>query len=64
MGNNPDGTPVFEERAETYGLDSSAFSNQGYFFDYDRDGDLDMVLLNHNPKSLPVLNVANTKKFL
>ncbi|WP_421824493.1 VCBS repeat-containing protein [Flagellimonas oceanensis] len=64
MGNKPDGTPVFEERAETYGLDSSAFSNQGYFFDYDRDGDLDMVLLNHNPKSLPVLNVANTKKFL
>ncbi|MEC7772342.1 MAG: VCBS repeat-containing protein [Bacteroidota bacterium] len=64
MGNDPDGVPIFEERAKQYGLDSNAFSNQGYFFDYDRDGDLDMILLNHNPKSLPVLNVSNTKRFL
>ncbi|MDC6365892.1 MULTISPECIES: VCBS repeat-containing protein [Flavobacteriaceae] len=64
LGNDPDGIPIFEEQAKNYGLDSNAFSNQGYFFDYDRDGDLDMILLNHNPKSLPVLNVANTKKFL
>ncbi len=63
-GNDSNGTPVFEEQAEKYGLASSAFSNQGYFLDYDRDGDLDMILLNHNPKSLPILNVANTKRFL
>lgn len=64
MGNDTNGVPIFEERAKKYGLDSNAFSNQGYFFDYDRDGDLDMLLLNHNPKSLPVLNVSNTKRFL
>ncbi len=64
MGNNADGIPIFEEKAGEYGLASEAFSNQGYFFDYDRDGDLDMVLLNHNPKSLPVLNVASTREFL
>ena len=63
-GNDAEGVPVFEEQSQKYGLDSSAFSNQGYFFDYDQDGDLDMILLNHNPKSLPVLNVANTKRFL
>lgn len=63
-GNSADGVPVFEEKASEYGLDSAAFSNQGYFLDYDRDGDLDMLLLNHNPKSLPVLNVASTKEFL
>ncbi|NDV17514.1 RNA-binding protein [Muricauda sp. TY007] len=64
MGNDSNGIPVFEEQAEQYGLASNAFSNQGYFLDYDRDGDLDMILLNHNPKSLPILNVANTKRFL
>ncbi|MEM7382045.1 MAG: VCBS repeat-containing protein, partial [Bacteroidota bacterium] len=52
------------DQAAKYGLDSPAFSNQAHFFDYDRDGDLDALLLNHNPKSLPVLNVAATKEFL
>ena len=64
MGNNVDGTPVFTEVAGLYGLDSRAYSNQGYFFDYDQDGDLDMLLLNHNPNSLPILGVPKTKVLL
>lgn len=64
QGNNAEGVPLFEEQSKKYGLDSPAFSNQGYFFDYDRDGDLDMVLLNHNEKSLPVLNVAGTRELM
>lgn len=64
MGTNANGIPLFEEKAAEYGLDSPAFSNQGYFFDYDQDGDLDMVLLNHNPKSLPILNEVSTAEFL
>ena len=64
MGNNKDGIPNFTEVAGLYGLDSPAYSNQGYFFDYDRDGDLDMLLLNHNPNSLPVLGVPKTKVLL
>ena len=64
MGNNENGIPIFTEVARLYGLDSSAYSNQGYFFDYDRDGDLDMLLLNHNPNSLPVLGVSKTKTLL
>ncbi|MBI1225781.1 MAG: RNA-binding protein [Bacteroidetes bacterium] len=51
---------TFQEKAAEYGLDSPAFSNQSYFFDYDRDGDLDMILLNHNPKNLPILNEVQT----
>jgi enediyne biosynthesis protein E4 len=35
-----------------------------YFFDYDRDGDLDAILLNHNPKNLPNLNEGQTKEML
>ncbi|TDS18850.1 VCBS repeat protein [Maribacter caenipelagi] len=64
LGNDPNNIPIFKEQAEEYGLASAAFSNQGYFFDYDKDGDLDMLLLNHNPKSLPVLNEVSTKEFL
>lgn len=42
------GTPAFIEQAKEYGIDAKGtFSTQGYFFDYDRDGDLDMFLLNH-----------------
>ncbi len=44
--NNQDGT--FTERAAEYGLDFQGFSTQAAFFDYDRDGDLDMYLLNHS----------------
>ena len=43
--NNADGT--FTENARFYGLDDPSYSTQAYFFDYDRDGDLDMYLLNH-----------------
>lgn len=46
-GNNSQGVPVFEEDAKTFGLDLPHFSTQASFFDYDKDGDLDMFLLNH-----------------
>ena len=59
-GNDAQGIPLFEERAEAYGLASTGFSNQSYFLDYDRDSDLDMLLLNHNPKNLPIQNVEAT----
>ena len=57
VGNDEAGIPRFEERAELFGLATPAFSNQSYFLDYDMDGDLDMLLLNHNPKNLPIQNV-------
>lgn len=61
-GNNSRGVPMFEEQAASYGLASTGFSNQSYFFDCDKDGDLDMLLLNHNPKNLPILNIESTVK--
>ncbi|MDB9913357.1 VCBS repeat-containing protein [Flavobacteriaceae bacterium] len=45
--NNGDGT--FNEEAEKYGLNSTAYSVQSAFFDYDLDGDLDLYLANHPP---------------
>jgi hypothetical protein len=41
------GDLTFTESANQYGLDFQGFSTQAAFFDYDRDGDLDMYLLNH-----------------
>lgn len=64
LGNDENQIPLFEDQAEAYGLAIDAFSNQAYFVDYDQDGDLDCLLLNHNPKNLPLLNPAQTKKLL
>jgi hypothetical protein len=62
QGNDVSGSPRFVESAEIYGLANTGFSNQSYFLDYDKDGDLDMLLLNHNPKNLPIQNVEATKE--
>ncbi|MFY0653515.1 MAG: VCBS repeat-containing protein [Cyclobacteriaceae bacterium] len=41
------GNMQFLDMAEQYGLADASYSNQAYFFDMDRDGDLDMYLVNH-----------------
>lgn len=47
-GINKDGVPQYKDEASDYGLDFTGFSTQAAFFDYDKDGDLDMYLLNHS----------------
>ena len=64
QGNDNNGVPQFVDKAVEYGLNNVSTTTQAAFFDYDRDGDLDMFLLNHNIKSLPVLNVLNTTETL
>jgi len=64
QGNDKEGIPQFREMAEQYGLADSAFSTQAYFFDYDRDGDLDMLLVNHNPERLTLLDEVYVNKML
>ncbi|MEM6769929.1 MAG: VCBS repeat-containing protein, partial [Bacteroidota bacterium] len=39
----------FEEQAMDYGIADSSPSIQGAFFDYDRDGDLDLYVINYPP---------------
>jgi enediyne biosynthesis protein E4 len=38
----------FSEKAAQYGLDDPGYSTQSSFFDYDKDGDLDMILINQS----------------
>ncbi|HJP64465.1 MAG TPA: VCBS repeat-containing protein [Mucilaginibacter sp.] len=60
QGNDKNGVPHFTEEAHQYGLADAGYSTQAVFFDYDKDGDLDMFLLNHSPIQLPVLDEVNT----
>ncbi len=46
-GLNSEGIPIFEDEAEKYGLADTSYSTQACFFDFDRDGDLDLVMINH-----------------
>lgn len=55
-GPDAQGIPHFSDQTVQYGLDRPGQSTQGVFFDYDRDGDLDLFLLNHNPRLLPILD--------
>lgn len=56
-----DGIPSFKEVAKEYGLDATGTqSTQAAFFDYDKDGDLDLFLLNHSKGYNDVL--LNTKQ--
>jgi len=55
------GNLTFTEKANEYGLDDKGFSTHAAFFDYDRDGDLDMYLLNNSFIPVSKLNYANLR---
>ncbi len=61
QGADAGGIPRFEDQTETYGLANPHASNQGYFFDYDRDNDLDLFLLTHNVKQAPHMDPEATR---
>ena len=49
QGTNADGIPEFREEGKKYNLDIDLCSTQAAFFDFDRDNDLDLFLINHYP---------------
>jgi|TARA_B110000902_G_scaffold74956_1_gene88761 hypothetical protein len=62
QGNNENGIPLFKEQASKYNLDLPHYSTQASFFDYDKDGDLDMFLINHGID--PGETESNIKKLI
>ena len=58
------GDLTFSERAEEYGINESGNSTQGVFFDYDKDGDLDMYLLKNFPKAIGSFNLNENQRFV
>lgn len=53
------GVPYFEEEAAKYGLAlPGSNSTQASFFDFDKDGDLDVFVLNHSTKNFVKIQAA------
>ncbi len=52
QGTDEDGHLNFEEKAKEYGVADYGLSTHTAFFDYDKDGDLDMYLLNNSIRSV------------
>jgi hypothetical protein len=63
-GADGSGVPHFSEQAKKYGLDDSSYTTQSVFFDYDKDGDLDVLLLNHSIVRRTILDEATIKELL
>lgn len=55
------GKVTFTEKAKEYGLEDGGFSTHAAFFDYDRDGDLDMYSLNNSFTPMDRLGYANLR---
>ncbi|MBN3521667.1 VCBS repeat-containing protein [Algoriphagus lutimaris] len=58
--NQGDGT--FIEMAESYGLADQGFSTHAVFFDYDKDGDLDVYLLNNSYQAIGSFNKMQNER--
>lgn len=55
------GDLTFIDLGSQYGVDFQGFGTHSVFFDYDRDGDLDLYLLNHGIKSPEVFTQSEKR---
>jgi hypothetical protein len=56
------GDLTFSDKAKQMGVADMGYSTHAAFFDMDRDGDLDLYVLNHNIKNLRNFDAAYVKK--
>lgn len=60
-GNDADGVPRFVDRAAQLGLADEGYGTHAAFLDYDRDGDLDLFLINNSPRPVSSFGQRNTR---
>jgi hypothetical protein len=58
QGNEENSVPIFKEAAAEYGIADKGFSTHAAFFDYDRDGDLDLYVLNNAFRPLSTFDLS------
>ncbi|MGH7680335.1 MAG: VCBS repeat-containing protein [Gemmatimonadaceae bacterium] len=52
QGLGPDSAPTFKDLGEQYGVADRGYSTHAAFLDYDRDGDLDLFVINNSPRAV------------
>ena len=60
-GTGTDGISTFTEEAAAYGLADEGTSTHAAFFDYDRDGDLDVYVLNNSFRPVSSFGLRNIR---
>ena len=60
-GNGPDSVPRFVERAAQLGIADDGYTTQAAFLDYDRDGDLDLFVINNSPRPASSFGLRNRR---
>ncbi|MBA2707096.1 MAG: VCBS repeat-containing protein [Gemmatimonadaceae bacterium] len=55
------GVPTFTEAARAYGVADEGYSTHAAFFDYDRDGDLDLYVLNNSFRPAASFGLRNIR---
>ena len=61
QGLDAHGVPTFKEMAVAYGVADEGWSTHAAFFDYDRDGYLDLFVVNNSPRPVATMGEQNTR---
>ena len=58
------GDLTFTDKAKEWGIADEGYTTHAAFFDFDRDGDLDLFVMNHNIRNLRNFDAAFVKKMV
>lgn len=61
QGAGADRVPTFREEGERWGVADEGYTTHAAFVDYDRDGDLDLFLINNSPRPVSSFGMRNTR---
>ena len=56
------GNQTFVDRAEEYGVADKGYTTHAAFFDYDKDGDLDLYILNNSYQAIGSFNLRKNER--